>query len=464
MNETALTASAPEDRWVRIDELTRKAPAWLIPLLMLTLPLEFTATWFPNQLIQVGRITIVVILAVLLVEAIRRRVSLPALGLWLPPAVFVAYAGLSALATRSSPGLKTFGAALVYAFVALAIYQWTRSAGWQERLWLWYSVACIGLALITISQRVFNYYIWNPPTTGGLERFNATFADPNVLGRILTIMIVCGVLLTPMIENRRVRNIMTAAVLLSAASLPFTYSRQAWVIGGVALVLALVTSLQRRYSVALAVVALVIFVAVTLSVPSVQSRFGLLRQNLTGAPTHMFETFGLAWLNYLPLDSERHYLIAAGLQMFYDHPILGVGFGNFPAEILGPYRGFIESGYTTSESHTSIVTIMAELGLVGLAIAVWWLFEYVRRSILAIRRSRANSPYVMAPLLAVGVILLESQLNARLVDEPYFWIFLGAAWSAMGLAGAREARASQPAETTMTAATSQNSTARSFFQ
>jgi putative inorganic carbon (hco3(-)) transporter len=257
---------------------------------------------------------------------------------------------------------------------------------------------------------------------------------------------------------------MAVAVLLSAASLPLTYSRQAWVIGGVAIVFAILVSPRLRHSAALAAAALAVFGAVTLLVPQVQSRFGLLQQNLTGPPTHVFESWGLAFLNYLPLDSERHYLIAAGLQMFYDHPIFGVGFGHFPQQIMGPYRGFIASGYTTYDSHTSIVTILAELGLVGFAIAAWWGFEYVRRSVTAIRGSRPVRPYVVAALLAVGVIFLESQLNGRLIDEPYLWIFLGLAWSAIALAAASEGRASQPIATTRSAATIQNSAARSFFQ
>jgi O-antigen ligase len=275
---------------------------------------------------------------------------------------------------------------------------------------------------------------------------------------------VAGVVLAPFVAGRRTRLVMLAAILMSAAALPLTYSRQAWVLGGMALVLAVATSRQRRQAVLVAGAAVAVFAAVTLLVPQVQARFGVLQQNLTGPPTHIFERPGLAFLNYLPLDSERHYLIAAGLQMFYDHPILGIGFGGFPKAILGPYQGFILSGYTTSESHTSLVTILAELGLAGLVLAAWWAVEYVRLSIAGVRRDDARRAYVLAPLLAVVVIFLESQLNARLIDEPYLWVFLGLAWAGLAFDFAPVARATQPIATTTSAATSQNSTARSFFQ
>ena len=442
-----------------------RAPVALIALLMLTIPLEFTELWFPNQLIQVGRIVMVAMILTLLASGVwaRQAVRLPVWSLWVPPAVFILYALVSALVTRSGAGLKTGGAALTYALVALAIYNWTRTRRMQDQAWLWFAISCIGLSLVAIVQRITGGYIWREPTSG-LARINATFADPNVLGRVLICMIVAGVALAPFVGGRRTRLVMIASILLSASALPFTYSRQAWVIGGLMLVLAVATSPRRREALMVAGAAMAVFAGITLVVPEVQARFGVLQHNLIGPPSHIFERPGLAFLNYLPLDSERHYLIAAGLQMFYDHPILGIGFGGFPNAILGPYQGFILSGYTTSESHTSLVTILAELGLVGLLLAAWWAVEYVRVSIGGVRRDEAQRAYILAPLFAVIIIFLESQLNARLIDEPYLWVFLGLAWAAMAFEGASAERAAQPSATTISAATSQNSTERSFFQ
>lgn len=464
MTDRALAANRAGLGWTGLVTLAREAPAWLLPLLMLTIPLEFTKQYLPTHLIEASRIVMVIIVVALgILWLAHQEVRVPALGLWLAPALFIAYAGVSAVLTRSTPGLKTFAAMGAYALVALAVFNWTRSASWQERIWLWFAVSCIGVSIITIFQRITNLYIWNPPTAG-IERYNATFYDPNVLGRVLTIMIVTGVVLAPVVRERRARVVIAAAVVLSAAALPLTYSRQAWVLGGVLIVVAVVLSQRRRLTMALAGAALAVFGAMTLLVPEVQSRFGVLQQNLTGPATHIFERAGLAFLNYLPLDSERHYLIAAGLQMFYDHVIFGVGYGRFPKEIMGPYRGFILSGYTTVESHTSLVTILAELGLVGLVLAGWWGFEFVRRSVVAVRRDPSDRAYVIAPLLAVALIFLESQLNSRLVDEPYLWVFVGLGCAAIALGSEPAKRANQPMATTTSAATSQNSTARSFFQ
>jgi glycosyltransferase involved in cell wall biosynthesis/O-antigen ligase len=430
------------------------APSVLLPLLMLTLPLEFTRVFFPTNLIQVSRIVMVVMILTLLVGGYAGlKIRLPDISLWLPPAALVLYAGLSSVVTNSLPGVKVVAAALAYSLVGLAIYNWTRDRGVQERMWLWFAISCIGLSLIGVLQRATGGYIWNAPDVG-LSRINATFYDPNVLGRVLTMMIVAGVALAPAIAGRKTRVVLVAATMLASAALPFTYSRQAWVFGGVVLLLAVITSRQRRDALLLTGASLAVFVAVTVLVPEVQARINQLQHNLVGAPSHLFERPGLAFLNYLPLDSERHYLIAAGLQMFYDHPLFGLGFGKYPAAISGPYHGFILSGYTTIASHTSLVTILAELGLVGFALTAWWVYAYTRQTVAAVRRDGAGRAYVLAPFMAIAVIFLESQLNGRLFDEPYLFVFLGLAAAAMV----------QPAATTVRAATSQNSTARSFFQ
>jgi O-antigen ligase len=444
--------------------LAVRAPALLVPLLMLTIPLEFTAVYFPNQIFQVGRLVMVLCIVAFLVGAVSGEgVRLPVIWLWLPALAYILYAAISASASGSVGGLKTVGAALTYALVALAIYNWTRTRQAHDRVWTWLAVSCIGLSLIGIFQRITGFYIWNAPDFGFL-RVNATFADPNTLGRVLTCMIVAGVALIPRLTERRVKGVIAAAVLLSAATLPFTLSRQAWIIGGLTLVLVVLTADRRKEVLGFTAAVVAVFALVSFIVPDVAYRFGVLQQNLTGAPAHIFERPGLGFLNYLPLDSERHYLIAAGLQMFYDHPIFGVGFGKFSDEIVGAYRGFILPGYRTTRSHTSLVTVAAELGLTGLLLLGWWGFEFIRRIASAIRGAGVGRAYILAPMFALFVIFLESQFSERLIDEPYLWLFVGLACAAMDLETPVKVGGTVRSPTAVSVPTIQNSRARSLFQ
>ena len=78
----------------------------------------------------------------------------------------------------------------------------------------------------------------------------------------------------------------------------------------------------------------------------------------------------------------------AGLIMFADHPIFGIGFGAFSQALAGgAYAGLVPPGVATTASHTSLVTIVAETGVVGLALVLLTGFFFVR-SMVRIQTSR----------------------------------------------------------------------------
>ena len=78
----------------------------LVPLLILTLPLEFTQKFTPLSVVQLSRLVIAACLLTLLVQkAFRLRdLRLPPIRVWLPVVCFVAYAALSAALSGSLPG------------------------------------------------------------------------------------------------------------------------------------------------------------------------------------------------------------------------------------------------------------------------------------------------------------------------------------------------------------------------
>ena len=427
MNSQSLAVSAPQQPAAgRLAAAVELAPRSLVPLLALTLPLEFTQLYFPVREVTLGRLVIgACIVALALQWLLRvRPVELPPLRAWLPAAVFTGYATASAVVTGSSDGVKTIGAMVAYGALALAIWSWSRSVADQERLWTWFAISVIAVAVVGLVEYMTGKYIWNPPDEG-FWRINATFKDPNIYARFLTIGIVTAIVLTAR-EGSRWRPVLLAAIVIGAAALPFTFSRQGWVLGGSVLVLAVLLSRRRAVALGLGAAAVAIFASIVVFDPDVRLRLTVFQKFLTSPHSPLFDTPLLAWLNVLPLDGIRHYLIAAGFQMFFDHPLLGVGFGRFQDMMLGPYHAFILQGFDTTESHTSFVTIIAELGIVGLAIVAWWAFELLR-TIVGVARSRSRlQPYAIAGALALLLILLQSQVEGRLFTEPYAWLFIGA--------------------------------------
>jgi len=421
--------------------LLARAPAVLVPLLVLTLPLEATQLFFPIHEIQLSRLVMGVCVIVLGAQIVLGviPIALPARRTWLPVAVFMLYAGISAALTASSDGFKTLVAMLAYGLVALALFNWSGGEAAQKRFWAWFAVSVIAIALVGLVEAVTGHYIWNAPDAG-FSRMNATFKDPNIYARFLTIGIMTSIVVAAR-SRLEWRPLQMAAIVLAAAVLPLTFSRQGWFLGGAVLVVAVLLAQNRVAALGLSVLALAVFAIVVFVDRDVLLRLNAFQQFLTAPHNPLFDTPLLAWINVLPLDGVRHYLIAAGFQMFYDHPIFGVGFGRFPAEIAGPYRGFILPGRATYDSHTSLVTIIAELGVVGLLLVVWWGYELARAMVGVARQHAELQPFMVATALGLMLIVLQSQLEGRLFTEPYGWVFIGAGLAATRpLAGVRQGR------------------------
>lgn len=112
--------------------------------------------------------------------------------------------------------------------------------------------------------------------------------------------------------------------------------------------------------------------------------------------------------------------------MFYDHPAFGMGYGNFEHGMETRYSSFLRPGYKDVVSHTSVVTILAEFGVVGFLVLAGLVFQVGReawRSALEIGRRQAVT--IMTPCLMLVIIFLASQFEERLFSEPYLWTFLG---------------------------------------
>ena len=439
MTSQVVSAPARESRLpAPAANLFQRAPNVLVPLLILTLPLEFTQKFTPFAAVQLSRVVIAACLLTLLVQKAfgLREVRLPPMRLWLPVVCFVGYAALSATLSGSAPGLKTVAAMVVYGFMALALYNWCGTLPDQDRFWKWLAISVIAVSIVGLVEAATGTLIWNAPNAG-FARVNSTFKDPNIYARFLTFGAVASVVLASR-PRAHARALLVAALLLAAAALPFTFSRQGWVVGALVLALAVVMAVDRRRALGLVVLAFASFAAVALVDPQVRDRWNVLGEILT---TQRPRVYGgaLAFVNLLPLDTARRYLVAAGFQMFYDHPLFGVGFGSFPASMLGAYRGFIYADLKTIDSHTSFVTIIAELGLVGLALAGWWAVELVRSAARSLA-SPVRRPYITAALLALLLILLVSQLEGRFLEEPYLWLILGVALGAQRIADTPEDR------------------------
>lgn len=94
-------------------------------------------------------------------------------------------------------------------------------------------------------------------------------------------------------------------------------------------------------------------------------------------------------------ESDRGYHLRVGLAIARDHPFVGVGYNNYGYEFLHNYQYTVEGGnrlYGTIRSpHSSHIGIVADLGIIGLAIWLALLAVAAFKGLQAWRRTRRES-------------------------------------------------------------------------
>jgi O-antigen ligase len=121
------------------------------------------------------------------------------------------------------------------------------------------------------------------------------------------------------------------------------------------------------------------------------------------------------------VTSGRSRLVEITLDAFRINPAVGVGIGG------QPLASAEENGRRTSRrsaSHTTPLTVLAELGVVGFALYAWLLVATAWALLLVARRSRLLGLGLAGVLV---VLFVHSLLYAGFFEDPLTWGVLGIA-------------------------------------
>lgn len=406
--------------------LLSRRPKLLVPAVVALLPVEFAGALLHQQgaelagsLANPGKLLMV---ATVLVAAYRERHDLSRL---FPPSRLVvpllALFAVMILAVTWSDSLVPPNAIIIlplyvaFVFAAPTLIEDRRDV---ERILGAFLLATIVLALLAIGQRggLFNWREALVRADGTGYRSNATFADPNILARFLAISLaLAGGLVLATGPRRLTIYLAVPAIGLGALAIIATASRSGWLMlvfcAAVVVLMAPVdrwTKAKLSAGGAVALGALLGFLLV---------QGGEYAQRVATL-TDMTELLG-----------ARQGLIRAGWAMFLDNPVVGVGAGNYQRSLLVNYLDLVPLWQLATLSHTSVITVLAEMGIVGAA-----LFGLVGARIAvamaaAYRASRSPwSRLVCAWLVAATLgIFLHSQSEGRLIEEPFLWVLLALA-------------------------------------
>ena len=349
----------------------------------------------------------------------------PPLLLALPLAAFVTFASVSLLWTWDRERGAIALAFFVFPFVAgFATVARAPLASWLPRALLVTLVALGSLfAAIGIWQAhtrtlffARDVEVANAYTT--FFRVTSLFKDPSLYGRYLVVPIAL-LLVVVLVRRGRASDWIGAAVLVAFLfwGLFYSYSQSSFVAlfvvtFGIALVGA-----DRRIRIALLAAAVAAaFAAAAVAGAAVGGR------------------------SAGDVTSGRSRLVSITVDVVAARPIAGVGIGGQPqasADLAG------KRSAARNASHTTPLTVLAELGVMGFALYVWVLAAAGRCLQLLTEEDRTLGIGLAAVLLALFV---HSLLYAGFFEDPLTWGVLGLTAAALCAAAAPRADELAPAE------------------
>jgi len=235
------------------------------------------------------------------------------------------------------------------------------------------------------------------PEASGLNRAALGFGQPNGLGMFLALSLPFTIHVCRVAESRFARWMGTAIACATVAGIVGTFSRGAWlsILAGAA-----VLPLAGQWRGALRIWG----VALLFSIGADVITGGAIRETIFG----LFQDWSVA---------QRASLMFAGIQMFLQNPVVGVGPGGFGPE-LDRIGALVPTLWDLKDTpHNAYVQMAAETGLIGLAAFVAFLLALFRRSLWAARSSGddpSDSSLRTAVLWAFGIALAEG-----LVEWPF---------------------------------------------
>jgi len=407
-----------------------REPKLLIPCVVLGLPFEYVSTQAVGSLGESGAGGAIrtllnpgkaAMLATIVMAVIKVRHNplrlIPNSSLVIPLCMLLAVVLLGvAWSDSTTPSNSVLIMPMYVAFV-FAVPLFIEDRRDLERIVAAFFIAAIFCSLVAIAQRLLGVFNWRSiliQSDAYSYRSNSFFADPNNFARFLaiTIALAAGVILTS--GPRRLTIYLAAPVIaIGGLAIILTASRSGWLGMLLAAFLVVMMAPIRRYT------------KLRLTTLAFGGLFAMLTLVFMQGGTDAERVKSLA--SGVELLGQRAFLIEGGWEMFKDNPLAGIGSGNYQRTLVTSYLWTLPWWAETTLSHTSLISVLAELGLVGVAAL---LFTSFRIGATAARTYFANTgrdhrlcvAWVIAALVE---IVFQSQSEGRLFEEPFMYLLFG---------------------------------------
>lgn len=248
-------------------------------------------------------------------------------------------------------------------------------------------------------------------------RLSGPFGLPNAFGQRIATLVPLIVVIAVSARTLLARLASWSAVGASALAVVLTFSRGAFLGLVSAIVLSLV--LTRPKPTTVLSIAAIGMIVIVLMPASYAARLSTVTEAIGGE--------GTAYADQSIRGRTGEVL--AGSEMFLDHPLYGVGFGNYEANYLDYSRDIaIDPRREERQAHNFLVEVAAEGGIVGVALVAAILahaFSSIRRGRYSL--VRPEDRLVLRSLAVSLVTFLVCGLFLHLIFPAGFWVLIALA-------------------------------------
>jgi len=381
-------------------------PRWLVPLWVFLLPLQFHMKGlFPR--LALSDLVLIAYVPHFLSNGMRAG-----RGLWHKSitglAISIILVGnvvfFSSTGQISNWALLNKGVGLIVLMLSYLMVGEYASAGWERihHLMRWFTRAVALNAFIAI---VAKFLGWTGTgrihiNWGGGSRLAGFFIDPNAFGGLLVSALVVALVVyfRKGAMYKPVEGFLTCSILAVGTFL--TYSRSSWIglVAGTAVGFLLSKAKHRVLSV---MVLLLLGGAIYYATPVVLQ---------TETKEDAWAQSAVWALNTQSIE-HRVDIVKEGLDFFRQSPIWGKGLGFYLRD-----QGLLV--------HNTIVWILAELGLIGIAAFAWFIIAHFRRALFNIRHSNEWLMPVNVGLLSNFVALAALSVGIEALYQRHWWMVM----------------------------------------
>ncbi|MDP8229686.1 MAG: O-antigen ligase family protein [Candidatus Gorgyraea atricola] len=258
-----------------------------------------------------------------------------------------------------------------------------------------------------VHSLIWPKYILDPAVGIHFERARGPFLQAAVNGTALGFVLTSSFFFILKPDSKSSwRHLSWVLLALAPIAIFFTYTRATWIAGIMGFTAIMLFAMRHKKKIFLIItIALCLLTAVSL--------FFILDDDTMHVAARRAG-------NENPVY-DRLNLYIASMNMFMDHPVLGVGFGRFSKHVMRYYENIEGIPFRAAElvQHDTFIGILAEMGIAGFALILSIYFLILSKSI-RLYKSLARKPGEKAMVAVFWAIMAVFVVNSLFIEMKYF--------------------------------------------